>query len=344
MIKNSLLRMYCNLGALEDARVLFERSFSLDLVSWNILISAYGKNGDVEIARELFDRMLNRNLISWSALIDGYARKGYFSEALRFWNRFKTEGIEPDEVILVSVLKACAHLGELDQGKSIHLYTDQCDYGKNGNVILETAIIDMYCKCGCIDEAIKLFEAVEIGDIVLWNAMISGLAMHGDSQSALNLFKRMKHEHPTLVPTKSTYIALLCACTHAGMVDEGIEIFESMKNQGIEPHREHYGCIADLLGRAGRLREAEEVLLRMPMEAEAPQWGALMSACRVHKDVEVGERVGRRLIDKEPFDGGRYVMLGNLYGDVGEWEKAMEVRKEMEKKGLKKELGHSLID
>nr|UPT49482.1 pentatricopeptide repeat protein AaPPR619 [Agave angustifolia] len=343
VVKNSLLRMYCVLGLLEDARKMFEKSACVDLISWNTLVSAYGKNGDVGIAQRLFERMPKRNLVSWSALVDGYVRSGDFSEALRLFDRFRAEGIEPDEVILVSVLKACAHLGALDQGRTIHRYVDH-RFERVGNVVLETALIDMYCKCGCLDEAIGVFDRVGNGDVVLWNAMIGGLAMHGDSQRALDLFRRMKEKQPAVVPNKSTYIAVLSACRHAGMVDEGIEIFDSMKRHGVEPHREHYGCLADLMGRAGRVREAEEVLLAMPMEPAAAQWGALMSACQTHKDIEVGERVGRRLIEMEPFDGGRYVLLANLYTAAGQWEKANEIRKEMAQKGVKKEIGHSLIE
>lgn len=347
MIKNSVLRMYCKFGALEDARVLFERSGRLDLVSWNTLVSGYAKSGDVEIASKVFERMPERNLVSWSALIDGYVRTGGFAQALRVWDRFLEEGTEPDEVLLVSVLKACAHLGALDRGRAIHEYIDRYGRRRDGNVnrvVLGTALVDMYCKCGCVGEAIEVFDRVENRDIVLWNAMISGLAMHGESRRALELFGRLKEEgRPTVVPNRSTYVAVLCACRHAGMVDEGKEIFKSMKRCGVEPERDHYGCLADLMGRAGRVKKAEEVLLAMPMEPRAEQWGALMSACRTHKDVEVGERVGWRLIAMEPLDGGRYAQLANLYADVGQWQKAEEIRRVMEQMGAKKETGQSCL-
>nr|CAD1841454.1 unnamed protein product [Ananas comosus var. bracteatus] len=301
VVKNSLLKMYSDLGLLESTRQLFEISSVLDLISWNTLISAYGKNGDLGSAREMFDRMPERNLVSWSAMIDGYVTNSEFSEALRLFSVMQGEKVRPDVVTLVSVLKACSQLGALDQGRWIHLYVDRNGIARNGNVVLETALVDMYCKCGCIDEASKVFDSVRNGDVVLWNAMIGGLAMHGHGERALNLLRRMKEKK--LSPNESTFIGVLSACSHAGRVKEGKEIFESMKEFGVSPQREHYGCLADLLCRAGLVEEAEEVLHQMPMEPHAAQWGALLSSCRTYNKLEVGERVGKRMIALEPFDG-----------------------------------------
>ncbi|WOK97083.1 Pentatricopeptide repeat-containing protein [Canna indica] len=342
VVRNSLLSMYSNMGLLDDARLLFDTSSHLDLVSWNTLISACGKSGHVMTARDLFERMPERSLVSWSALIDGYVQIGNYSEALRLFDDMLREKIKPDVVILVSVLKACAHLGLLDQGRWIHSYADQNGIGQDGNVVLKTALVDMYAKCGCIDEALKVFGGVRDGDIVLWNAMLGGLAIHGHGLHTLELFERMKDKD--IVPNEMTFIVVLCACTHTGMVEDGKKIFDSMKDYGNEPQIEHYGCLADLLGRAGRVEEAEEVLLTMPMEPLASQWGALMSACRIHNNIEVGERVGKRLISLEPYDGGRYVLVANMYAENGQLEDAESIRNEMEENGAKKETGCSFIE
>lgn len=342
VVKNSLLNMYCAMDHLAEARLLFDKSWHLDLISWNTLISAYGKNGDVVTARELFERMPERSLVSWSAMIDGYVRNGDFSVALKLFDDMEDERMKPDVVTLASVLKACAQLGALDQGRWIHQYIDSNGLAREGNVILETALVDMYCKCGCIDEASKVFDTVRSGDVVSWNAMIGGLAMHGHGQRALELFGRMKERG--IIPNESTFIGALCACTHAGMVDDGKKIFESMREYGVEPQREHYGCLADLLGRAGQVEEAEQVLLSMPMEPQASQWGALMSACRMHSKIEVGERVGKHLISLEPHDGGRYVLMANMYSVNGQWDKARGMRRAMEEMAAMKATGYSFME
>ncbi|KAL5731574.1 hypothetical protein ACHQM5_004288 [Ranunculus cassubicifolius] len=338
VIRNSLMNMYCNMGCLVEARLLFDHSLSLDLISWNCLISAYGRCGDVEDARKLFDEMPERNLVSWGAMIDGYVMNCRFSEALALFNYMQDSGLQPDAMTLVCVLKASGNLGALDQGKLIHLFIDENKFPWQRNVLLGTALIDMYAKCGCVDVAMDLFNAIHDKDVVLWNAMISGLAMHGHGDDALELFSEMKR-HGT-VANSATFVTVLSACAHSGMVERGIEIFKSIMEPGIE----HYGCLADILGRAGRVYEAEKILLNMPMEPQASQWGALMAACRTYNNNEVGERVGKRLIKLEPQDGGRYVVLANMYAAAGRWDDARVIRREMDHRGAKKETGCSIIE
>ncbi|XP_010272332.1 PREDICTED: pentatricopeptide repeat-containing protein At5g56310-like [Nelumbo nucifera] len=342
VVRNSLINMYCNMGCLVGARLLFDESLVLDLISWNTMISSYGKHGDVEAARELFEKMPERSLVSWSALIDGYVRSGGSTEALRLFNEMQAVGIKPDVVTVVSVLKACADLGALDQGRWIHLYIDKNNLLRERNVVLVTALVDMYAKCGCIDVASELFDGSHDKDVILWNAMMGGLAMHGHGGEALQIFSRMQRHG--IMPNETTFLTVLSACAHTGMVAKGIEMFQSMKEYGIEPKIEHYGCLADLLGRAGLVREAEEVLRNMPMEPQASHWGALMAACKTHNNVEVGEHVGKRLISLEPLDGGRYVMLSNIYASTGRWEDARETRRDMEERGAKKETGCSFLE
>ncbi|KAG9439483.1 hypothetical protein H6P81_019648 [Aristolochia fimbriata] len=341
IIKNSLIKMYCGMGCLEGAQLLFGKSMNLDLISWNSMISAYGKHGDVKSARSIFDKMPERSLVSWSAMIDGYVRRGDYSEALQLFDGLQGSGLKPDVVTLVSVLKASANLGALDQGRHIHFYIEENKHLKEVNVILGTALVDMYAKCGCIKEALDVFHGCNERDVILWNSMISGLALNGNGKEAVELFRRMRSQG--MIPNESTFVSVLSACTHAGLVHEGKRIFLSMKDYGIDPQLEHYGCLSDLLGRVGLLEEALEVLTNMPMEPKASQWGALLTACKNHNNTEVGERVGKRLIEMEPHEGKRYVQFFNLYAGVQRWSDAMEMRNRMEEKGIKKENGCSFI-
>ncbi|PNT68820.1 hypothetical protein BRADI_3g45620v3 [Brachypodium distachyon] len=333
VVTNSLLKLYCTLGLLPHARRVFDSGAALDVASWNTMVSGYGKSGDLAAAREVFGRMPGRNLVSWSAMIDALVHAEEFGEALSVFDQMMREGFKPDVVVLVSMLKACAHLGAVKRGRWAHQYLETEGFaGRQRNVMVETALVDMYCKCGCMEEAWCVFDGVRYRDVVLWNSMIGGLAMNGHGDRALELFQRMLQEG--FVPNQSTFAGALCACTHTGHVDEGREIFKSMWHHGIEPQREHYGCLADLLGRAGRVGEAEAVLLDMPMEPHASQWGALMLSCQMHNDITVGERVGKRLIELEPHHGG----LNGL------WDDARAIRQMMVEKGAKKDAGLSLVE
>jgi pentatricopeptide repeat protein len=343
VVTNSLLKLYCALGHLPYARRVFDSGAALDVASWNTMVSGYGKSGDLPAAREVFGGMPERNLVSWSAMIDALVRAGEFGEALRVFDRMMFEGFKPDVVVLVSALKACAHLGAVERGRWIHRYLEtEGVAGRERNVKVETALVDMYCKCGSMEEAWSVFDSVHCRDLVLWNSMIGGLAVNGHGERALELFRVMSEKG--FRPNQSTFVAALCACTHTGRVDEGRSIFQSMRHHGIEPHREHYGCLADLLGRAGHVEEAETVLLDMPMEPHASQWGALMSSCRMHNNISVGERVGKRLIELEPHHGGRYAVLFNLYVVNGRWEDAKAIRQMMVEKGAKKDTGLSFME
>ncbi|CAM0951915.1 unnamed protein product [Alopecurus aequalis] len=343
VVTNSLLKLYCALGLLPYARRVFDSGAALDVASWNTMVSGYGKSGDLAAAREVFGRMPERNLVSWGAMVDALVRAGEFGEALWVFDRMMYQGFKPDVVVLVSVLKACAHLGAVERGRWIHRYLEMEGVaGGQRNVKVETALVDMYCKCGCMEGAWCVFDSVRCRDLVLWNSMIGGLAVNGHGERALELFRMMFEKG--FMPNQSTFAAALCACTHTGRVNEGRDIFRSMWRHGIEPQREHYGCLADLLGRAGHVEEAETVLLGMPMEPHASQWGALMSSCRMHNDISVGERVGKRLIQLEPHHGGRYAVLFNLYVANGRWEDARAIRQMMVDKGAKKEAGLSVME
>ncbi|XP_011626680.2 pentatricopeptide repeat-containing protein At5g66520-like [Amborella trichopoda] len=341
VIGNSLMGFYSMCENLVDVNLLFDQMHERDLISWNTLITSIGKRGDFESARRVFDAMPDRNLVSWAALIDAYVKGGHFLEALRLFCEMQKFGMEPDEVTVASVLCACANLGALNQGKWLHSYIDRSEM--TINVVLGTALVDMYAKCGCIDIALKLFREMREKDIILWNAMIGGLAVNGYGKQALELFDQMRTLR--VGPNERTFIGVLRACSHSGLVSQGRMHFHSMiRDYGINPRIEHYGCLADVLGRAGLLKEAEDVLNNMPMKPQASQLGALLAACKTHGNLEIAERIGQNLIELEPNDGGRYVLLSNIYAAANQWDKSQELRRKMRENGLKKDPGCSFIE
>ncbi|XP_010277978.1 PREDICTED: pentatricopeptide repeat-containing protein At5g66520-like [Nelumbo nucifera] len=340
-VNNALIHFYSITGHIEDARQLFDGAEELDVVSWNSMISSYARIGHIRTAKSLFDQMPDRNTISWSALIAGYVQCGLSREALSHFSRMQAELIKPNEVTLVSVLSACAQLGALEQGKWVHGYLKSNNM--EGSVFLGTSLIDMYAKCGEVELAKEVFNGMKAKNLLAWTTMIKGLAMHGRGQVALALYSDM--EMAGIVPDDVTFIGVLCACTHSGLVDQGRQIFESMsRNYGILPKIEHYGCMVDLLARCGLLDEAKHMVDNMPMEPDALIWGALMAGCRYYRNVELAEYVGKQLIQLEPDNGGVYVLLANIYAASGRLQDARKVREMMETKGIVKVAGCSVVE
>ncbi|MED6106203.1 Pentatricopeptide repeat-containing protein [Stylosanthes scabra] len=339
--QNSLVHMYAIVGDLNSARCVFEEISGFDVVSWTSMIAGYHKQGDVDSARELFDIMPERNLVTWSTMISGYARNNRFDKAVELFRVLQNEGVVANETVMVGVISACAHLGALAIGEEAHEYVLR--NGLSLNLILGTAIVDMYARCGNIAKAIRVFEQLPEKDALCSTALIAGLAMHGHAEKALWYFSEMVK--CGLVPRDITFTAVLTACSHGGLVDRGMEIFENMKqDHGIEPRLEHYGCMVDLLGRAGRLAEAEKFVLEMPMKPNAPIWGALLGACRIHRNAEIGERVGKILIEMKPEHSGYYVLLSNIYARTNKWRDVTIMREMMKEKGVRKPPGYSLIE
>lgn len=340
-VQHALVYMYASLGDLMAAMFIFKRMGRFDVASWTCMIAGYHKFGDVESARELFDKMPDRNLVTWSTMISGYARNNRFDKAVEMFGILQDEGVVANEVVMVGVISSCAHLGALAVGEKAHEYVM-----RNGlalNVILGTAIVDMYARCGDVEKAIRVFKGLEEKDVLCWTALISGLAMHGYAMKALEYFSEM--EKNGIFPRDITFTAVLKACSHGGLVEKGLEIFESMKrDHGVEPRLEHFGCMVDLLGRAGKLEEAEKFIHEMPVKPNAPIWGALLGACRIHRNVEVGERVGKILIQMKPEHSGYYVLLSNIYARTNKWKDVTVMRRLMKEKGVRKPPGYSLIE
>lgn len=274
-------------------------------------------------------------------MISGYAESDSPQEALNLFNEMQSLGIKPDQVTMLSVITACAHLGALDQAKWIHLFVDKNGFG--GALPINNALIEMYAKCGSLERARRIFDKMPRKNVISWTCMISAFAMHGDAGSALRFFHQMEDEN--IEPNGITFVGVLYACSHAGLVEEGRKIFYSMINEhNITPKHVHYGCMVDLFGRANLLREALELVEAMPLAPNVIIWGSLMAACRVHGEVELGEFAAKRLLELDPDHDGAHVFLSNIYAKAKRWEDVGQVRKLMKHKGISKERGCSRIE
>ncbi|CAN1219453.1 Pentatricopeptide repeat-containing protein At5g66520 [Linum perenne] len=290
-------------------------------------IRMYGRFGKVGEARKLLD--------------DG---GGFYKEGLEVFVRMQREGVELSKFALTSVLAACAHLGALDHGRWIHAYVKK---KRKSSLVMDptmaTALLDMYAKCGRLDMAWEVFESLKEKEVFTWNAMIGGMAMHGRAEDAVELFIEMLRRK--FRPNEITFVGVLNACAHSGDVDRAMQIFDSMERfHGIVPGVEHYGCLVHGLARAGRLEEAEELVDSMPMEPNAAVWGALLGGCRIHGNMEIGERAGKILLEMDPDNSGRYALLSNIYAKAERWDDVVNVRKLMKERGVKTIAGSSMID
>jgi pentatricopeptide repeat protein len=340
-VQNSLVTMYSTLGDIKSANYVFRRISCLDVVSWTSMVAGYIKSGDVTSARKLFDKMPEKNLVTWSVMISGYAKNSFFDKAIELYFLLQSEGVHANETVMVSVIASCAHLGALELGERAHDYILRNKM--TVNLILGTALVDMYARCGSIDKAIWVFDQLPGRDALSWTTLIAGFAMHGYAEKALEYFSRM--EKAGLTPREITFTAVLSACSHGGLVERGLELFESMKRDyRIEPRLEHYGCMVDLLGRAGKLAEAEKFVNEMPMKPNAPIWGALLGACRIHKNSEIAERAGKTLIELKPEHSGYYVLLSNIYARTNKWENVENIRQMMKERGVVKPPGYTLFE
>ncbi|KAK8966620.1 Pentatricopeptide repeat-containing protein [Platanthera guangdongensis] len=310
---------------------------------WNTLVDAYAKSGLLDFARKVFDEMLHRDVVSWNSMIAVYAQNGLSAEALNLYSDLARSGdTRHNAVTLSAALLACSHAGALQIGRCIH---DQViRVGLEDNVYVGTSVIDMYCKCGRVNVARRVFN--RLGDqrnIKSWSSMVAGYGMHGHGQEAVNVFHEMISSG--VKPNQITFVSILASCSHAGLIDEGRRLFNAMRKEfNIEPSVEHYGCIVDLLGRAGHLDEAYKLIKQMKMKPDCVVWGALLSACKTHKNVELGEISARKLFELDPTNCGYHVLLSNIYADSGRWRDVERMRVLMKSRGLVKPPGYSLVE
>ncbi|KAK4763985.1 hypothetical protein SAY87_013423 [Trapa incisa] len=329
-------------GDLVQARALFDKMPTRDLVAWNSMITVYAKAGELVDARGLFDLMPWRNAVSWSIMIEGYAAHGNPQEALLlFQTMLEEDDGEIDKVSVVGAVSACAQLGALLQGRWLHMYIKKKRI--NMDIVLQTSLLDMYMKCGALDEADRLFASMTKRNAVSYSVMIRGLGTSGFGEQALKYLSQMVSEG---IPRDDvTFLEVLTACSHSGLTREGLCIFHEMRGaHGIEPKLEHYGCLVDLLGRVGRLDQALEIIEGMPMTPNSALWGSLLLACRMHQCSGLAEIAVQKLKELGADDHGTYVLLSNIYADAGLWEECRRVRKLMKDMNTGKEVGKSVIE
>lgn len=338
---NTLISAFAKLGDLSCARKIFDKMPEKNVVSFTTMIDGYAKAGDMVSARFLFDQAPDRDIVAWSALISGYAQNGQPTKALNIFLEMSTKNVKPDEFIMVSLISACSQVGSLEYAKCVDNYVTQSSIDMR-EAHVYAALVDMNAKCGNMERATNLFEQMPKRDLISYCSMIQGLSIHGRGEQAVSLFNRMLTEG--LTPDKVAFTVILTACSRAGLVEEGWHLFESMKNDyGIVPSPDHYACMVDLLSRSGRLKSAYELLKSMPVEPHAGAWGALLGACKLHGEMELGELVADRLIELEPQNGGNYVLLSNIYAAHDCWSDVSLVRDKMKERGIKKIPGRSWI-
>ena len=228
-----------------------------------------------------------------------------------------SENFKPSSITLVTVLMACANTGSLERGQKIHRYITETEHDMN--LSLTTALIDMYAKSGQLEKSRQLFNNADQKDTVCWNVMISGYGMHGDVESAIELFEQME-ESDDVEPTGPTFLALLSACTHAGLVEQGKSLFLKMQEYNVKPSLKHYSCLVDLLSRSGNLEEAEATVMSMPFSPDGAIWGTVLSSCMTHEEYEMGIRMAELAVGSDPGNDGYYIMLANMYSAAGKWE------------------------
>eukprot|EP01018_Ginkgo_biloba_P022914 Gb_33051 [translate_table: standard] len=315
--------------------------FETDIFVQNALVAMYSKCGSIGNARQVYDRVSKRSLVTWNTMIAGYVQNGHSNEALRLFRQMQLAVVKPDPITISSVLPACGYLAALQKGKEIHDYIVKSEFRLN--VFVGNALIDMYSKCGRIEDARCLFDKMSERSVVSWNAMISGYGMHGHAEAALTLCYQM--QQAGMKPNHITFIAILSSCSHAGLVAKGLQYFYSMSQEYyITPCVEHFACMVDILGRAGHLDKAHDIIKEMPLEPDAGVWGALLGACRIHKNVELGELAAQHLFELEPETPGYYVLLSNIYAEAGKWDGVARVRTMMKERGVKKQPGCSWIE
>ncbi|XP_016436361.2 pentatricopeptide repeat-containing protein At4g37170-like [Nicotiana tabacum] len=312
-----------------------------DAVVWSALSDMYGKCGSVDEARHVFDRTKDKDVVSWTAMIDRYFGDGRWEEGYLLFSHLMKSGIRPNDFTFAGVLNACAnqtteHLGKQVHGYMMRIGFDPCSFAAS-------TLVHMYAKCGSVDSAYKVFKRLLRPDVVSWTSLINGYAQNGQPNEALRLFDLLLKSGTQ--PDHITFVGVLSACTHAGLVDEGLEYFYSIKNKHRLTHTsDHYACVVDLLSRFGRFKEAEEIISQMPMKPDKFLWASLLGGCRVHGNVELAKKAAEALFEIEPENAATYVTIANIYATAGKWTEVAKIRQVMEEKGVVKKPGLSWIN
>ncbi|KAL6844308.1 hypothetical protein ACP4OV_025984 [Aristida adscensionis] len=343
----SLLKACSGLGAARHGAqvhaAMVARGFSTasNAILAGALVDMYTKCRRLPVAMQVFDRLERKNAIQWTTVVVGHAQEGQVKQAMELFRRCWSSGVCADAHVLSSVVGVFADFALIEQGRQVHCYTIKSPAGMD--VSVANSMVDMYLKCGLTDEAERRFREITARNVVSWTAMINGLGKHGHGREAIGMFKEM--QAAGVEADEVAYLALLSACSHSGLVDECRSYFSRIRrDRRVRARAEHYACMVDLLGRAGELREAKDLILTMPMEPTVGIWQTLLSACRVHKDVAVGREAGNVLLAIDGDNPVNYVMLSNILAEAGEWRECQRVRDAMRRKGLRKQGGCSWVE
>ncbi|CAA0829879.1 Pentatricopeptide repeat-containing protein [Striga hermonthica] len=340
----SVLKCCSVLPAPEEGRQVHKHALTAglgsDLFVRTSLLNFYTKCDEIGPARKVFDEMADRSVVTWSAMIGGYARAGCVNEALELFREMQRGGVEPDEVTMVSVISACAVTGALELGRWVHAFIRR--KGIKNDIEVRTALVNMYAKCGCIERAWEVFEAMPVKDAKAWSSMIVGFAVHGLAKEALETFRRM--EEAEVEPNHVTLIGVLSACAHGGLVAEGKKYWSTMIESGMEPSMEHYGCMVDLFCRANKIDDAYEFVNSMPIGPNPAIWRTLLVACKKNKILEKGETSAKHLLQLDPHNAENYILLSSFYASQSNWVKMSNVRMQMRERGIRAVPGCSSIE
>ncbi|KAL8059856.1 hypothetical protein ABFX02_03G114100 [Erythranthe guttata] len=342
---NALISMYGKNGDVEKAEYLFSGIESKSIVSWNALISAYAQSRLCDEALSAFLRLNSTarpNVVSWTAVINAFATSDkHKSTTLELFRNMQFARVSANAVTVATVLSVCAELSALPLGREIHAHTIRKLI--DSDILVKNGLINMYMKCSSLRKGYSVFEGTICKDVISWNIMITGYGIHGLGKDALGIFHRMVSEG--IKPDEVTFVAVLSACSHSGLVAQGDELFEQMNRVfRIEPKIEHYACMVDLFGRAGLLDEAGRVLKSMPMRPNVHVWGAFLNTCKMHENTDSAEEICSRIFDLESEGTmGSYMLLSNLYAANKRWDQSADVRLSAKKRGLKKIAGQSWI-
>ncbi|XXG43441.1 hypothetical protein AAC387_Pa01g3478 [Persea americana] len=373
---NSLIDMYAKCGEIDQARRIFDGTIDRNVVSWNSMIAGYLKNGKpakcidlfqqmqgsgvrpdlvtvssvlgayshcglMEEASEIFREIKEKDGVCWTTMIVGYAQNGREEDALLLFVEMLAECVRPDSFTMSSVVSACAGLASLDHGKAVH--GQVIVIGIEGDLLVSSALVDMYSKCGEITDAWDVFSKMEIRNLVSWNAMIMGYVQNGLDKDALLLYNKMLEEN--LKPDNITFVGVLSACSHACLIEDGWRYFHSMSElHGITPTFDHYACMIYLLGRSGNVIGAVDLIKGMPYEPNSLIWSTLLSVCKINSDIEHGEKAARRLFELDSLDAGPYIMLSNMYAASGRWNDVAYMRSLMKDRKIRKFAAYSWIE
>ncbi|XP_024991692.1 pentatricopeptide repeat-containing protein At2g22070 [Cynara cardunculus var. scolymus] len=342
-VGNALISMYAKLGYVKKAQKIVEqnRISNLNIIAFTALLDGYVKQGDMNLARQIFDSLRDCDVVAWTAMIVGYMQNGFNNEAMDLFRSMIRGGLEPNSYTLAAMLSVSSSLASLDHGKQIHARAIKSAAAPS--VSVSNALITMYAKSGNISNAQRVFELIScLRDTVSWTSMVISLAQHGHGAESLELFEKMLSLD--INPDHITYVGVISACTHMGLVEEGRWYFKLMQEKhGIEPTASHYACMIDLLGRAGKLQEAWDVIQKMPIEPDVIAWGSLLASSFVHKNMELAKVAAERLLLIEPDNSGAYSALANVYSACGNWEDAAEIRRSMRFRQVKKDQGFSWV-